>query len=92
MPTIRIVMAAADELAAATTWYESERSGLGVRFRETIEHALDLLEEGMVDGSSYPGALGRRGVRRLVLRRFPFDVVFVERKGMIVVLAFAHHA
>lgn len=92
MPTIRVVSAAADELAAAAAWYESERPGLGARFRKSIERALDLLEAGIVPGNNMPNALGRQGVRRLILRRFPFDIVFVERGDMIVILAFAHHS
>jgi hypothetical protein len=92
MRALRIHEAAADEVAAAAAWYESERPGLGAEFQDAIERALDLLEEEVVPLVSVPGAAGARGVKRLVLRRFPFSVVVHEREREIIVIAFAHHA
>ncbi|WP_019594564.1 hypothetical protein [Thioalkalivibrio sp. ALM2T] len=92
MPTLEIVSAAADEAEAATDWYEHELPGLGWPFREALNAGLELLEEGWVSGSPMPGRLGRKGVRRLGLRRFPFDIVFLRTSRRIIVLAFAHHA
>lgn len=92
MATVRIHSAAADEAEAAVDWYENERPGLGRRFQQTLDVGLDLLEDGTVPGVPMPGALGEAGVRRLVLRRFPYDIVFFPRDDEIVVLAFAHHS
>jgi toxin ParE1/3/4 len=80
MRALRIHEAAADEAAAAAAWYERERPGLGAEFEHAIERALDLLEEEVVPLVSVPGAAGARGVKRLVLRRFPFSVVVHERE------------
>ena len=38
-----------------------------------------------------PGRLGERGVKRLLMGRFPFSVVFVVTGEHVVVLALAHH-
>ena len=54
--------------------------------------ALDLLEEAIVPLTSMPGAAGVRGVKRLVLRRFPYSIIVSERNTEIFVIAFAHHA
>jgi toxin ParE1/3/4 len=91
MPAVRILEAAAAEAAGAAAWYESQRSGLGTDFREDFKAALDTLEEGVVPGSPWPGRLGERGVKRILLKRFPFSVVFVASSGGKVVLAVAHH-
>jgi hypothetical protein len=83
--------AAAAEAAGAATWYQSQRAGLGADFREDFKAALDTLEEGVVAGSPWPGRLGERGVKRILLKRFPFSVVFVDTGSGKVVLAVAHH-
>jgi len=91
MSAVRILEAAAAEAAGAAAWYESQRVGLGADFREDFKAALGTLEEGVVPGSPWPGRLGERGVKRILLKRFPFSVVFVASSGGKVVLAVAHH-
>jgi hypothetical protein len=51
-----------------------------------------LLEQEIVPLTSVPGVAGARGVKRLMLRRFPYAVIVRERDTEIVVIAFAHHA
>jgi toxin ParE1/3/4 len=91
MPGVRILEAAAAEAAGAAAWYESQRSGLGADFREDFRASLAALQEGVVPGAPWPGRLGERGVKRLLLKRFPFSIVFVVSGGGKVVLAVAHH-
>jgi len=91
MPAVRILEAAAAEAVGAAAWYESQRAGLGADFREDFRAALDTVEEGVVPGSPWPGRLGDRGVKRTLLKRFPFSVVFVDTGSGKVVLAVAHH-
>ena len=90
--TIRILEAATAEAAEAAAWYENEQPGLGTRFQEALEAALDLIEEDIVPLTPVPGKAGRAGLRRLVLRRFPFSIVTHCNEDEIVVIAFAHHA
>lgn len=92
MRALRIHVAAAEEAAEAAVWYEKERPGLGVEFERAIDAALDLLEEAVVPLTSVPGTAGTRGVKRLMLRRFPYSVIVYERDTEIFVIAFAHHA
>jgi toxin ParE1/3/4 len=91
MPGVRILEAAAAEAAGAAAWYESQRAGLGADFREDFRAGLVALQEGVVPGSPWPGRLGERGVKRILLKRFPFSVVFVDTGSGKVVLAVAHH-
>ena len=92
MRAVRIHAAAAEEAAEAAARYEKERSGLGSEFDHAVNAALDLLEEDFVPLVSVPGAAGAQGVKRLLLRRFPYAVIVYEQSAEILVLAFAHHS
>ena len=90
MRRLRIHAAAAEEAAEAAAWYEKERPGLGAEFEYAVDAALDLLEQEIIFLVSVPGVAGPRGVKRLMLRRFPYSVIVLERDGEIFVIAFAH--
>ena len=92
MPRIRILRQASEEAEAAAAWYEQERRGLGTEFAEAIDAGIDLLEDRLVPLSLMPGEAGSKGAKRLILRRFPYDIVVIERDHEIVVIAFAHHS
>lgn len=92
MPTLEILAEAAEEAESAVDWYEREQAGLGGQFRDVLNASLDLLEEGILPGSPLPGPLGEEGIRHLVLRRYPYDIIFVSNNDAITVLAFAHHS
>jgi len=92
MRRVRIHAAAAEEAAEAAAWYEKERPGLGADFERAVDAALDLLEEEIVPLVSIAGVAGTRGVKRLLLRRFPYAVIVRESAGESVVIAFAHTA
>jgi len=91
MRDLRIHAAAAEEAAEAAAWYDAQRPGLGADFARAIDAALDLLEQDVVPLTSLSGVAGARGVRRLVLRRFPYSVVVREfRDAMEQKLHLAH--
>jgi hypothetical protein len=92
MRRVRIHAAAAEEAAEAAAWYERERPGLGADFLRAVDAALDLLEAEVVPVVTVPGVAGTRGIKRLILRRFPFAVVVRESATEVVVIAFAHTA
>ncbi len=92
MRALRIHAAAAEEATAAIAWYEKERPGLGIEFAHAIDAALDLLEQDIVPLTPVPGVAGTRGVKCLLLRRFPYAIIVRERNLEIVVIAIAHQA
>jgi toxin ParE1/3/4 len=92
VPKVRILQQAAEEAEAAAGWYENERQGLGTEFAEAIESAIDVIEDGFLPLSPMPGNSGGKGAKRLILRRFPYDIVVVERSDELIVVAFAHHS
>ncbi|MFY9316414.1 MAG: hypothetical protein WAO95_12760 [Burkholderiales bacterium] len=92
MRALPIHAAAAEEAAEAAAWYERERPGLGTEFESAIHAALDLLEQDVVPLTALPGAAGTQGVKRLILRRFPYAIIIRDTAETIFVIAFAHHA
>jgi hypothetical protein len=92
MPTIRILDLAAEEAAEAAMWYEVQRPGLGTDFRQAVDVVLDLLESEAIPLTPVPGTLGKRGAKRIVLTRFPYNIVVYLRGDECVVVAFAHHS
>jgi toxin ParE1/3/4 len=74
------------ELEEAIEYYESEKRGLGEEFFFEFEGGVLLLER-------YPevAPLVGRGVRRFVLPRFPFSLIYRRlASGRIRILAVAH--
>ena len=79
--------AAATELAEAIAWYERE-ADRGHEFVDLVEHALGDLARNPLLSSPVHG--GPRSVRRFLLDRFPYAIVFVEREHELLVVAIAH--
>ena len=92
MLRVRILEEAAEEAIEAAAWYERERPGLGVEFDQAVNAALDLLEDEVVPLVAMPGNTSAKGAKRLMLSRFPYDVVVRRLPGEIVVVAVAHQS
>lgn len=92
MRRVRILDEAAEEAIEAAAWYEQKRTGLGVEFSQAVNAALDLLEDEIVPLANMPGVAGAQGAKRLVLRRFPYDIVVREHPEEIIVVAIAHQS
>lgn len=85
MGDLPILPEAREELLAAVEYYNSASAGLGEEFISDIENAVSRIR-------SFPrhGSPGAGGTRRVVLGRFPFDVVYLEDQEEVVVIAIAH--
>jgi len=76
---------AREELLAAVDYYDSASPGLGEEFLADVEDAVSRIRSFPGHGSPSMG-----GTRRVILRRFPFDVVYLEDEGGGVIIAVAH--
>lgn len=92
MRRIRILQEAAEEAIEAAAWYEGERAGLGTEFSQAVDAAIDLLEDDIVPLTTMPGKAGERGAMRLLLKRFPYDIVVRESPDEVTVVAVAHQS
>jgi toxin ParE1/3/4 len=84
--TISIRDAAEQELTDALAWYEARAAGAGTRLLDHVHAALNVIADGF-DGSPHPEV---DGVRRFLLRRFPYAIAFVVDERLVEVLAFEH--
>jgi plasmid stabilization system protein ParE len=73
---------AAAEFAAAALRYESQQTALGNSFVDAVQRVISLIRE-------YPdmGTPVGRSVRRAVVRRFPYAVIYRVESGAIFIIA-----
>ena len=89
---VRVDVEAEEEIAEAIDRYERARPGLGGEFLDEISGALHALQEpGPECGPAY-GVSSALGIRRKIVRRFPYMIVFVELDSTVRVIAVAHGA
>lgn len=92
MRTVRILEEAAQEAIEAAAWYEYEQPALGAVFFTAVEAAIDVIEENFIPLIPFPEEASDTGARRLILERFPYDIVALELPEEAVVIAVAHHS
>ncbi|WP_138437621.1 hypothetical protein [Marinobacter shengliensis] len=92
MRTVRILEEASQEAIEAAAWYEQEQAGLGAEFFAAVDAAMDIIEENVTPLSPLPEEAGDTDAKRLIMERFPYDVVAVELREETVVIAIAHHS
>lgn len=83
---------AADELDAAVAWYEAEREGLGHELKAAVDEAIHRLATGLLARAAMRGRLRGTGLRRIMLSRFPYDLVYEPSETEILIIAFSHHS
>lgn len=76
-------------MAEAASWYERHRLGLGGEFLEAVDAAVVRTEENPSVGSQ-PAGVEDEQIRRILVRRFPFAVVYIELPDRVQILAVAH--
>ena len=74
------------ELEEQVIYYDTESGGLGDRFEQQVEKAARLIAE-------YPqiGEAVTKKVRKLRVQDFPFNVIYVEARNELIVVAIAPH-
>lgn len=92
MRTVRILEEASQEAIEAAAWYEHEQPGLGAEFFAALDAALDVIEENLIPLSSLSEQAGDTGAKRLILDRFPYDIVAIEMLEETIVVAVAHQS
>jgi toxin ParE1/3/4 len=76
---------AEEDLAQAKAWYNGKREGLGDEFVLCVEEALDRIRRLPESATQvYPG------VRRVVVRRFPYGVFYRVDPDQVAVIAVYH--
>lgn len=83
--TIRFLAIAQHELDDAFTWYDGQVEELGMEFLDELDRAVRRV-------AAYPlsGFEIEPGLRRCLLARFPYAIIYGIRAKTIVVVAVAH--
>lgn len=86
MSPVIFTSAAREELIEAQDWYENEIPGLGRRFRAAVDAAV-----GRMSANPRQFPVVRKNIRRALLRRFPYALMFViEPDEALTVIACFH--
>lgn len=85
MRQVRVRPAALAELTEAWRWYEAQRLGLGDEFRACVDAAFAEIVRAP---DSWPRVHGE--IRRRLVRRFPYSVLYLIKSEHIEVLAVFH--
>ena len=73
------------DVVATYQWYEAEQAGLGSEFLEELDASYDRILDGPFKYRDLES-----GIRRVLLRRFPYAVYFAVEADVVVVLAVLH--
>lgn len=73
------------EFLDSVAYYESIQIGLGARFRQSVEAAVEL-----ATSLPFAGSPHKHGTRRVFPKKFPFSIVYLVGKNEIVIFAVAH--
>ena len=85
--TIIIRPEAENDIYKAFDWYEQQRAGLGKEFAQELSASMDrIMESPRLYSELY------RGIRRALLKRFPFGVYYLLNDEKIIVLSVLHLA
>jgi len=87
MGAYRLTSEARDELNGSVSFYNSEYSGLGQDFAFEVRRLCRRIAKAPEAGFEV-----RPDVRRRIVRRFPYSVLYTVESGEVVVLAIAHQS
>jgi toxin ParE1/3/4 len=87
---LRVLAEARGESVESAAWYDRQQMGLGGEFLDEIERSFLRIAEQPHGFPRWSLDLGPHDIRRYVLSRFPFVVIYRCRPDETVILAVAH--
>lgn len=87
MKPVRLTHAARIELRNATRWYAERDAAASQRFVRAVDVVLSQIGQ-----DSETGFLSEFGTRSVLVRRFPYRVIFHEQPAQISIVAVAHQS
>jgi len=85
MKIVSFLPEAEEEMAAATRYYESRARGLGRDYLSEVERAVKTIKK---SPETWP--VVKEKIRRCIVRRFPFGIIYCIEPEEIVIIAVAH--
>jgi hypothetical protein len=84
---LKALSAAELEAADAAFWYEHKRRGLGDEFLADLAQTLETIRAAPSAPFPLEYSSGPHDIRRCMLRRFPYVVIYLCRPAEVLVLA-----
>jgi hypothetical protein len=78
----RFLLPAEEEMTEASLFYEAASVHLGVDFLDDVDHVITLLRNHPLLGQQLDNNL-----RRALLRRFPFSLIYAVETNAVVIVA-----
>lgn len=84
---IEFIAVAREEFLAEVAYYNAAQAGLGIKFSNAVEKAVML-------ASKFPdvGSASGSGTRRVIVKSFPFSVIYKSFSDRLIVFAIAHQS
>lgn len=76
---------AVEELEDAVSYYELEVKGLGGRFKEEVKKSISR-----ITNHPYAWSIEKAEVRKYLLHKFPYKILYSIEKDHIYIIAVAH--
>ena len=86
MKHVKFLPDAEEEMYEAAEYYQSKSSGLGGDYLSEVERAIVSIAKSPLTWPKVKGDLRRR-----LVRRFPFGILYYPEPEEIVIVAVAHH-
>ena len=87
---LRILDEAEAELLSVTRYYEARQEGLGLDFYQLVAECMATIAEDPERFLLYEGVRAKLGIRRALVDRFPYVVVYKILPSEVLVIAVAH--
>ena len=81
----RYLPPAEEEVTEAARFYEGQARGLGTEFLDDVQRAIDRLRDNPMLGQTVEDDL-----RRSLLSRFPFSLIYTVEPDNLLIVAVAH--
>lgn len=81
--------AATEELQAAGEWYDEQSAGLSFELLGEVDDAIRLIVE-RPDAWQRTDVVAGQSIRRFVMQRFPYSVVYYVADNVVRIVAMAH--
>jgi len=75
-----------EEFREAVRYYENQAPGVGLRFVAEVRRGVTLITE-----NPFAAAAVGSGIRRKVLKHFPYSLFYAVESELVVIVAVGHH-
>jgi hypothetical protein len=92
MKPVKFILEGALEFEAASVWYENQQTGLGSKFVNEVDIAIELLKSPNPPLTPVLSSAGQKSAKKLQLQKFPYSMIVYETDDFFHIIALAHNS